>query len=1298
MTVPDQRHINQVREALWHRPGAGASVMIGSGFSRNARSVRPGSKPLPMLDEIARDLSAKLYPDDGADEKVPQERILRLAQAYEAEFGPTALHEVMRRMVVDDDFMPGSAHERLLRLQWADVFTTNWDTLLERASTTVRDRAYTIVRTKDDIPWRPRPRIVKLHGSLPNPRLVLTEEDYRTYPTVFSPFVNTVQQAMMETIFVLIGFSGNDPNFLHWSGWVRDNLDEAAPKIYLAGFLNLSRPERQMLQDRNVVAIDLARHPKAPRWPEHLQHRYATEWILSTLECGQPYKMSEWPSPRDEAFCSEDNPLLQPIVRNVSAGPQTEPLAPPQQVAPEARLATAKTTLDIWKHNRKCYPGWLVPPARVRNGRRAFTEQWVPFIVSELPGLAALERLAAVREIIWRYELTLARIPDDLKAAAEEVLETIDCTERTVEGNRPTDVDWKVIRAAWREVALALLTAARYRLDGAAFDKQLKALESFLGDDVEVSHRVCHERCLWELWSLDHATLGERLDAWRTDEGDRAWAMRKSALLREIGRKEEANGLIERALDEIRAIPKDGRDLAGPSREGWALWSLVETFANTSDFQARWDNVQARWDELAAVKCDPSPDVRYLSDELSVSRRETQVPAFDLGIRLTETRVASTSSPSAAACRGIRLTEVAGLPPSIDVVTIAGGLVKRAAEALMLKDATIGMRQMIRVTTSDRDKAFMRVLSRSRVASLTPATAKALARDVQIAVQDAISRIQQAGPERNLYSVRRARVSMESLSRLVLRLDAPAVLSVFDLALNLHKDQAVMSWFWLLDNAMRNLLRRCWESLTEEHRMERVLDVLEMPIVGLDGFGSDRNQWPDPGEILSEDWSPPVRSEDNEDRWAAVVATLIRGLGSEGQARERTARRIADIAVWSRLTKTETERVAEALWSSVGDEGQGLPDGTPLRDYAFILLPEPTVGMGRARFGRKWLSGDVAKVRLTPIYGGQAIGGEVVHTDSTRADDILWQAGMSIAFVRRHGRTLDLTNGEKEYLLEVIEKWSQTRVSKSSAAIPEFFRGVVKRSIWDACRGLRWILTEIEVASDLTGKLYRQVPELIDGGIPAYSILPGIANVGEDLREDISLLMSTGLASDDRKMGESAMWSLHCWMRFASDRALHFVAPPQHLIREIGVSVATRRGTVLGQALYAAKWVFEDGSEDAREAIRDLVLKGLGYLAEELRYDRDDPFDGKLDVPLARWRSTQVARAMAGQGLGEHPVIRRWLELGMDDPLPEVRHVANRWREGDPMVEVAGNDEPREVADEGAAFTDSTGGRPGGAP
>ena len=213
-------------------------------------------------------------------------------------FGRTDLRRFLRQSIRDEDFEPGETHLQLLKLPWRDVFTTNWDTLLERTSVRVTEHDYSLVRNVDDIPIANQPRIVKLHGSLAEHiPPILTEEDYRTYPTKFAPFVNTVQQAMMETVFCLIGFSGDDPNFLHWSGWVRDNLGDAAPKIYLAGLLDLSPHRRHMLEDRGVVPIDVARHPKAHEWPEHLRPRYAVEWVLHTLERGEPYDFVDWPSP-----------------------------------------------------------------------------------------------------------------------------------------------------------------------------------------------------------------------------------------------------------------------------------------------------------------------------------------------------------------------------------------------------------------------------------------------------------------------------------------------------------------------------------------------------------------------------------------------------------------------------------------------------------------------------------------------------------------------------------------------------------------------------------------------------------------------------------------------------------------------------------------------------------------------------------------------------------------------------------------------------------------------------------------
>lgn len=672
-------------------------------------------------------------------------------------------------------------------------------------------------------------------------------------------------------------------------------------------------------------------------------------------------------------------------------------------------------------------------------------------------------------------------------------------------------------------------------------------------------------------------------------------------------------------------------------------------------------NVQDQWDKLAPLNCDPSLEIHYLSNAVARPSR-TLTPHFDLGVQPTEPPDLSPSRAVAAAYRSLRLAEIAGLPLSQGFGDIAGDtshLLRRASEALVFDDAAMGMRQMIRVATYDKDKGFLRVLSRTRVASLRTAAAGALADDAQTALRFAMASIQKTTRGRDLHGAQRARVSMEALSRLVIRLDSAAALEVFDNALELYKNPAVASEFFLHE-PLANLLKRSWENLSEAQQSESVLGVLGAPIVGLDGLTVELGNYPDPGALLSVDVLVPERTEANDDRWRSVVGTLLRGLRASGAARERAAARIADVALGNRLTREEVRQVAHALWEPLENDENGLPVGTSLNDYAFILLPGPRDRIGRARFGRKWLSGDAAKIELTGGFRGQAVGGTVVHTNPNKADDVLWQAGMAIAFLRFRGAALDPTADEREYLTGVITQWSATRLPRTTA-IWELVREVWIQSVWNACRGLRWILTEVDVPAALGKRLHEQAQELVNSGVPAYGPLPGIANVATNLREDVALLMSTGLASDDGRMARSAMVSLHYWMRFAADPVLEFATPPRRLIREIGIAIATRRTTVLATGLDAAKWVFEEGSEQQRETIRDSVLRGLGYLAEELRYDREDAYAGKLDIPLARWRSAQVARALAMQGMSKHPIVLRWLELGKDDPLPQVRHVTQRW-------------------------------------
>ena len=162
-----------------------------------------------------------------------------MAEEFEATLGRHKLDEMLLDSIPDSESEPGYMHRLLLSLPWSDVLTTNYDTLLERAAPIHYDTVVSVA----DIPRSTRPRIVKLHGSFPSNRpFIFTEEDFRTYPRKFSPFINLAQQTIIENTFCLIGFSGDDPNFLNWSGWVRDHLGDSSPQIYsLAAWANRNR-------------------------------------------------------------------------------------------------------------------------------------------------------------------------------------------------------------------------------------------------------------------------------------------------------------------------------------------------------------------------------------------------------------------------------------------------------------------------------------------------------------------------------------------------------------------------------------------------------------------------------------------------------------------------------------------------------------------------------------------------------------------------------------------------------------------------------------------------------------------------------------------------------------------------------------------------------------------------------------------------------------------------------------------------------------------------------------------------
>lgn len=305
---PDYVHFERLAQALWARPGTGqATVMVGAGMSLNTVKTSSSARSMLTWSQLTSRIIDAVYPRSGEDLSAREKMLSacnatsgfqRAAEEAEALLGRPTLDSIIANAVPDLDHEPSYLHNLLLQLPWADVLTTNYDTLLERGARRIHDRRYSLVNTPDDLGSAMRPRIVKLHGSLPSIRpFVLTEEDFRIYPRRNPAFVNLARQAILETALCLVGFSGDDPNFLQWSGWVRDVLGTSTRQIYLCGVLDLSVAQRHLLQSRHVVPIDLS-----PLFPEDQfpvvadRHAHALEWLLLALGNREPTSLLDWPN------------------------------------------------------------------------------------------------------------------------------------------------------------------------------------------------------------------------------------------------------------------------------------------------------------------------------------------------------------------------------------------------------------------------------------------------------------------------------------------------------------------------------------------------------------------------------------------------------------------------------------------------------------------------------------------------------------------------------------------------------------------------------------------------------------------------------------------------------------------------------------------------------------------------------------------------------------------------------------------------------------------------------------------
>ena len=1244
LKFPDLIRIRHVKEALW-RPGAGgASVMVGSGFSRNAELKAPGSHPPPDWAEVASAMHAKLHPAAASTLDA-----VAIAQAYADEFGRAELHGFLREQVRDDDMEPGELHQRLLALPWADVFTTNWDTLLERTRDLTIKPSYSVVRAAHELPLSKRPRILKLHGSLPaHFPLIATKEDYRDYPREYAAFVNTAQQAMMETLFVLLGFSGDDPNFNAWLEWVRKELGPWAPKMYLAGWLDLTPAARQGLEKKGVVPIDLAGHPKQLEWRrEQMEHRFATEWLLTTLELGEQYASEEWPKALP-ASGKTVPPYLEPVDAQVWSAPAIAAELPKEDEGNEPDDDTIDSVVSVWAKNRELYPGWLVLPEHVRRELRGHLMQVENVagdfldaakeerVLARLKGRGQSDRVRIIHEIVWRRETRGEPLGEELAVAAKNLVAEV---VANTEGLERRELD----RGAVRRISMAVVTHTRLLFDRSEFEDAVRVANVFAQHDVNALHALEYEKCLWALYDCDMGALAEALDAWRIDAGDPFWVVKKASLMFEADhRSEQAVPLMESAALELRRSGGYSLAIGALSREAWAAY-LARKLATRSWSDADGsDPHRARFRELAGFNCDPPSEIQALINAVERREERRKGPGFELGegastqpgLDPEDTR--NVSSKAKASYRLVRLAEVVGLPPLSDRWPPTKAMLGQASEWLH-RDGQVEMalRLMLRVTTYEDDDLVRRLLSRPNLAIISNGVVDSIVelceRTIDHFAEGGVSGGRAPG---TASPIERVRVAMEILARLALRLKPERAVEVLRRGLAIYQNPLFYSTV-LLRSAIRHLLSRSWEAMRTEERMNVTLELLAAPIAGVEGYSPNPYGFLDPGELVDgEGHAMPERTATNEEEWANVVRSLIGALACGEDARSRAMLRMVNIALASRLTQAEEESFAEAIWSGKSSE-EGLPGEKTLRHWVYLCMPAERPGIAEAWFREKWLSG----VDLSDV-------------DDEKLDNMLFHIGGLREESERRELPFKFTEPDQECVVGGLRKWAAT--SPPPWLLPGLDQEGLARTR-NSIRGAATLLMYVDVPAEVADDLYAKYERLVASGIPAMPLLVGLVRSLGDKEAEVRSVLRKGFSSRDSGVVWNAATATQFWLYFAGRGMVGH--PPVDLIREVGVIIATGRVNALGAALSVAEWVFTDGDKRDRDELGELAIEGLSSLINELEYGQTFPDD--IDVSLLRWRCVGLARAMYQRGY-ENRAVKDWIEAAAGDPLPELwRKVSN---------------------------------------
>ena len=1219
-----------------------AVVLVGSGFSKNATRRAeprgaPGHEQLPefpdvaQLQEMFQGILGKLAPD-ACDH--PRD-LATLASSVEVLVGRPEMERLLREAIPDDLYDPSALHVDLLNLPWADVFTTNYDTLLER-SRPASCRYETIVN-EGDMPGANKPRLIKLHGCLTSNRpLTITDEDYRQYQNDHQVFGNTMRQAMTENTLVLLGFSGNDPNFQHWNDWIKNHLRDEFAGVYYVG-VGIDSLTAALRERDRVVCVDMSAFDDIG----DSDHVKAIERFLGYIA---PQAAS--PPPEQEGAPGQIPRWFQQ--QSVSR--------------PDAEADAAESLpmlIETWRKDRQAYPGWIVAPASERERLWANTREWTGYLpdLNIVPHNLALE---FAFELVWRMEKSLCPIVNNQVDFLEEALnwhlghpDTPQTSWQQNDSTKPSASADLSLKGKCVRLKLALLRYYREEGKPSEWATTYHQINGFLLRlSPEHKARFYYERALFALNQLDMADLEDIMGEWPQDDSLPFWEAKRAGLLAHLGRINEAERILTKSRQTIqRRLETTSDDLTLLSQEALVLVALQYARSASSSYLEQPDETRLweqefdeRWESLRQFRCNPWDETKafreILDQEVLPPSHPNPSPPFDIGHVRGTTYLVQPNRHLLEAYNFLRYREDAGIPLRFFPKAVAQAAARIVATerhwaiaALMQTgDATEVDRVLNRITLTGLPTGYIDDLTKRCVTAL-----------------DGLWRnnIESDDPRRLGLDNLLAKMLPEVLSRLCTRASTEAKDLLIESVVTIYRSQKRVHYrgiqLW-----MSRLLRSC----SVAQRVDAIPKLLSIPAL------SNLNP------LEEREYIHPFLMFDLKKDWIAQPPEMPHGslarVMAEADSDDPATRKWALLTVGTLhelglLNSEQTRHAATVLWNRV--DADGLPVHTGYYRHAFLDLPAPGTVHPESLF-RAYAQR--AHFPIQPEKGGITLGSSSALCREIRGARryLTWSTAEVESII---SRLVQWWDADKGYLtgpdngmgfLSIVGEFRQRfteliRTAESVIAPPFYARP----------------------ESNTKRKLTRLLDEMFEYGMPTLRLQVASLHIFPERRNEVLGRVKSGMASSSE---EAVLDSLRALWVFAertrSDGEAETKRQLADILQETVEILYWRRETglplainTIADTLRMHPWALEESKER--------ILVGLERLIGDTTI-RPQPsaLTGKsnMGAPLklsVRQAAAHLAHTLytyhTQEGISIPNVVMEWKSIcHSDDEFAEIR---NRW-------------------------------------